>query len=267
MSGSEALFQAPVLSTMMLDSLDMEGYKRALTVSMERGAMRVSRRRRSDWTSCTICSQEEYERDRRLYGWQIEFPALSALRLHREIFRKVRDVPLLDFPVSASQREPLSRELIAIKSIARRWWKANIRRIRKTRGYAMSETLWQVRYIQQSLERSEGDKGWRLTDGEWSQVLRPLMIAKDDVIITGGLNHLLRIFEICYTPESKETREEARRIARVKAAKTRRGRAPVKRQLIIDYLIAHPECKVREVMDACGVSQKYVYQTKKMLEG
>lgn len=122
-------------------------------------------------------------------------------------------------------------------------------------------------YIQQSLERSEGDKGWRLTDGEWSQVLRPLMIAKEDVIITGGLNHLLRIFEICYTPESKETREEARRIARVKAAKTRRGRAPVKRQLIIDYLIAHPECKVREVMDACGVSQKYVYQTKKMLEG
>lgn len=227
----------------------------------------VSRRRRSDWTSCAICSQEDYERDRILYGWQIEFPALGALRLHREIFRKAGDVPLLDFPISASQREPLSRELIAIKCIARRWWKANIRRIRKTRRHAMSETLYQMRYIQQSLERGEGDKGWRLTDGEWSQVLRPLMIAKEDVIITGGLNHLLRIFEICYTPESKETREEARRIARVKAAKTRRGRAPVKRQLIIDYLIAHPECKVREVMDACGVSQKYVYQTKKMLEG
>ena len=225
MSGSEALFQAPVLSTMMLDSLDMEGYKRALTVSMERGAMRVSRRRRSDWTSCAICSQEDYERDRILYGWQIEFPALGALRLHREIFRKAVDVPLLDFPISASQREPLSRELIAIKCIARRWWKANIRRIRKTRRHAMSETLYQMRYIQQSLERGEGDKGWRLTDGEWSQVLRPLMIAKEDVIITGGLNHLLRIFEICYTPESKETREEARRIARVKAAKTRRGRS------------------------------------------
>lgn len=76
--------------------------------------------------------------------------------------------------------------------------------------------------------------------------------------MTGGLNHLLRIFEICYAPESKEAREKARRIARVKAAKTRR--APVKRQLIIDYLIAHPECKVREVMDACGVSKVYVYQ-------
>lgn len=38
-------------------------------------------------------------------------------------------------------------------------------------------------------------------------------------------------------------------------------------QLIIDYLIAHPECKVREVMDACGVSKVYVYQIKKMLEG
>ena len=34
MSGSEALFQAPVLSTMLFDSLDMEGYKRALTASM-----------------------------------------------------------------------------------------------------------------------------------------------------------------------------------------------------------------------------------------
>lgn len=107
MSGSEALFQAPVLSTMMFDSLDMEGYKRALTVSMERGAMRVSRRRRSDWTSYPICTQEEYELDRELHGWQIEFPALGALRLHREIFRKAGDVPLLDFPVSASQCEPL----------------------------------------------------------------------------------------------------------------------------------------------------------------
>lgn len=93
MSGSEALFQAPVLSTMMLDSLDMEGYKRALTVSMERGAMRVSRRRRSDWTSCTICSQEEYERDRRLYGWQIEFSALGALRLHRETLVESKHPP------------------------------------------------------------------------------------------------------------------------------------------------------------------------------
>lgn len=43
MSGSEALFQAPVLSTMLFDSLDMEGYKRALTASMEYGGLRVSR--------------------------------------------------------------------------------------------------------------------------------------------------------------------------------------------------------------------------------
>lgn len=120
MSGSEALFQAPVLSTMLFDSLDMEGYKRALTASMEYGGLHVSRRSRCDWASYPICTQEDYELDRELHGWQIEFPALGALRLHREIFRKACDVPLLDFPVSASQREPLSRELIAIKCIARR---------------------------------------------------------------------------------------------------------------------------------------------------
>ena len=56
MSGSEALFQAPVLSTMLFDSLDMEGYKRALTASMEYGGLRVSRRSRCDWASYPICT-------------------------------------------------------------------------------------------------------------------------------------------------------------------------------------------------------------------
>ena len=261
MSGSEALFQAPVLSTMLFDSLDMEGYKRALTASMEYGGLRVSRRSRCDWASYPICTQEDYELDRELHGWQIEFPALGALRLHREIFRTAWDVPLLDFPVSASQREPLSRELIAIKCIARRWWRANIRRIRKTRGHGMSETLWQMRYIQQSLERSEGDKDWRLTDGEWSQVLRPLLIAKEDITMTGGLAHLLCIFDICLSRDAQMTQRMIR-------ARDGKGRCtPEKRQCVIDYLIEHPQCGTKEIMEACRVSKAYVYQIKRMLKG
>lgn len=246
---SEMLFQGTTLSTMMFDDLDVEGHKRALTVSADRGTMRISRRSRCDWACCAVCSQEEYEHDRRLCGWQIGFPALGALRLHREIFRKAGDVPLLDFPVSVSQRKPLSRELIAIKCIARRWWRANIRRIRKTRGHGMSETLWQMRYIQQSLERSEGDKGWRLTDGEWSQVLRPLLIAKEDIIITGGLMHLLRIFEIAFAEREASRHSSA------------------KRQRVVDYLTAHPQCGIGEIVDACRVSRSYAYYVIRNLRG
>lgn len=246
---------------MMLDSLDIERHKHALTVSMEHSELRVSRRSRCDWTSCTICSQEEYKRDRRLYGWQIEFPALGALRLHRKVFRRVGDVPLLGCPVSASQRELLSRELIAIKYIARRWWRINIRRIRETNRYAISETLWQMRNVQRSLERNEADEGWRPTDGEWSQVLRPLLIAKEDITMTGGIAHLLCIFDICLSRDA----QMARRMIRARDGKGRR--TPEKRQCVIDYLIEHPQCETKEIMEACRVSKGYVYQIKRMLKG
>ena len=125
----------------------------------------------------------------------------------------------------------------------------------------MSETLWQMRYIQQSLERSEGDKDWRLTDGEWSQVLRPLLIAKEDITMTGGLAHLLCIFDICLSRDAQMTQRMIR-------ARDGKGRCtPEKRQCVIDYLIEHPQCGTKEIMEACRVSKAYVYQIKRMLKG
>ena len=75
------------------------------------------------------------------------------------------------------------------------------------------------------------------------------MIAKEDIIITGGLMHLLRIFEIAFAE-----REASRH-------------SPAKRQRVVDYLTAHPQCGIGEIVDACRVSRSYAYYVIRNLRG
>lgn len=79
--------------------------------------------------------------------------------------------------------------------------------------------------------------------------------------MTGGLAHLLCIFDICLSRDA----QMARRMIRARDGKGRR--TPEKRQCVIDYLIEHPQCGTKEIMEVCRVSKAYVYQIKRMLKG
>lgn len=79
--------------------------------------------------------------------------------------------------------------------------------------------------------------------------------------MTGVPAHLLCIFDICLSRDAQMTQRMIR-------ARDGKGRCtPEKRQCVIDYLIEHPQCGTKEIMEACRVSKAYVYQIKRMLKG
>lgn len=222
-------------------------YIEAIDDYLREGRLAVSCIAQCKWDCCAVCSSEDFYSDWKQYGFMWEFPAIAAIRLHARVLNDSHKCHWFD--IDPHIMGELQRELMAIKFIARRWWKANGRRIRKTRRYAMSETLYRMKWIRHSLEKREDDEHryggcW---NGKWRAVLLPLLVALEDIIMTGGLSHLLRILQIATESTQQVPESEA-------------SPARAKREAIIEYLDAHPKCEVAEVARACGCSQGYVYK-------
>ena len=225
-------------------------YMEATDDSIRDGRLAVSCIARCNWDCCAICSSKDFHSDWKKYGWSREFPALAALKMHRRILNESRPYAWTD--IDPNTVNEIQRDPIAIKYIARRWWRANIHRIRKTSRYAMSETIYQTGRIKRSLKMYVDDTGQRGFSDKWRSVLFPLLIAKEDIIMTGGLPHLLNILRIVMDSVDSPSR-------------TRPHGTTVK-SAIIEYIDTHPKCKATEVAEACGTSVSYVSKVKKSLK-